>query len=126
MAYSQKYLEHFSAPKNVGELENPDAMVEVEHQGGGCFDRIRLTMNVSDGIVKETQFKARACSGTIAAASAATEWAVGKSLKDIETMEVKTLTDYLDGVPEKKMHSVELAVEALKEAVIEIRNKFLR
>ncbi len=113
MNYSQKYIEHFSAPKNVGEIEQPDAVAEVEHTGGGCFDRIRVTVAVDDGKISEIRFKARACSGTIAAASAATEWAVGKSLEEAAGLGMEIVEEELGGVPEKKKHSVELAAEAV-------------
>lgn len=116
MGYSQKYLEHFEDPKNVGEISSPDAMAEVAHEGGGCFDRIRMTLKVSDGTIKNAMFKARACSGTIAATSAATEWAKGKTLAQASELTGNMVADELDGVPEKKQHSADLAAEAIREA----------
>ncbi len=113
--FSAKYLEHFQAPRNVGEVSEPSVLVEVEHEGGGCFDRLRLTAKVEDGVVQDIKFKARACSGTIAASSAATEWATGKNASDIAKVTSDFLADYLDGVPEKKRHSIDLATEALQE-----------
>lgn len=104
-------------PRNVGEIANPDVVAEVEHKGGGCFDRIRITLQVSDKQVISAMFKARACSGTIAAASAATEWVTGKSLEEAGSLSADLLTEYLDGVPEKKRHSVELAAQAIRKAV---------
>ena len=117
--YSDTYLEHFQAPKNVGELEPPRTLVEVEHQGGGCFDKLRLTLKVSGGVVERAMFKARACSGTIAASSAATEWVTGKTLEEAAAFTADMLTDYLGGVPERKRHSVELAAEAVRKAAEE-------
>ena len=61
---SDTYLRHFQAPVNVGEVEEPRTLIEVEHQGGGCFDRLRLTLKVQDGVIVQAMFKARACSGT--------------------------------------------------------------
>lgn len=116
MGYSELYLKHFTAPCNVGELEDPSAKVEVEHEGGGCFDKLRLTINVENNVVTEAMFKARACSGTIAASSAATEWAQGKPVEELKKASADMLDGYLGGVPEKKRHSVELAARALREA----------
>jgi len=120
MGYSEIYLKHFQAPQNVGELEEPRVLAEVEHQGGGCFDRLRVTLRVEDGIVQNAMFKARACSGTIAASSAATEWAKGKSLAEVGAITADTLDEYLGGVPERKRHSIELAAEAMQKAVSEM------
>jgi len=119
MAYSEKYLQHFQMPQNVGELEEPRTLVEVEHQGGGCFDRLRVTLRVEDGVVVDAMFKARACSGTIAASSAATEWVKGKKLEEVSLVTADTLDEYLGGVPERKRHSIELAAEALRKAAEE-------
>lgn len=119
--YSDTYLEHFQAPKNVGELEPPRTLVEVEHEGGGCFDKLRLTIKVTDGRIDKAMFKARACSGTIAASSAATEWAEGKTLDEALSFTADMLTEYLGGVPERKRHSVELAAEAVRKAAAEAK-----
>ncbi len=117
MSYSPKYLEHFTNPQGVGELDPSDASSEVEHQGGGCFDRIKLTLQVEDGKIKDSKFRARACSGTIAACSALTVSINGLSLEDAEEFSVNDLVEFLGGVPEKKLHSVELAIEALQTAL---------
>ena len=119
MNYSQKYLEHFSSPRNIGEIEQPDALVEVEHRGGGCFDRLRVTLKLDHDRIGSILFKARACSGTIAAASAATEWATGKTAEEASRLDPETIAKYLDGVPEKKQHSIELAAEAIRKAALQ-------
>ncbi|MBS1261870.1 MAG: Iron-sulfur cluster assembly scaffold protein IscU [Calditrichaeota bacterium] len=116
MEPSATYLEHFQAPKNVGELEEPRAFSEVVHEGGGCFDRLRVTLRVADGVVEDAKWRARACSGTVAAASAASEWAIGKTVADVAAVTSATLIGALDGIPERKRHSVELAARALREA----------
>lgn len=117
MGYSQKYLEHFEDPKNVGEIAEPDALSEVAHQGGGCFDRVRMTLRVEDGIVINAMFKARACSGTIATTSAATEWVKGKTVEQASQLTGEMVAGELDGVPPKKQHSADLSAEAIREAV---------
>ncbi len=116
MEYSETYLEHFQNPRNVGEIDAPDSIAEVEYKGGGCFDRIRITLKLSEERIGEIMFKARACSGTIASVSAATEWAKGKNLKEALRLTPENLEDILGGVPEQKRHSLELAAEAVREA----------
>ncbi len=117
MAYSAQYISHFTNPKGVGEIENPTTLSEVQHEGDGCFDRVKLMLNISDGTIKQTRFKARACSGTIAACSALVEAIEGKNIKDIKNITPENLIDILGGIPDKKRHSVELAIEALKRAI---------
>lgn len=119
MLYSDTYMDHFNSPRNVGEIENPSAKAEVEHEGGGCFDRLRVTLAVENGVITQAMFKARACSGTIAAASAATEWAAGKPLTEAAQLTAEALDELLGGVPEKKQHSIELASEGIRNAAKE-------
>lgn len=109
-------MEHFQAPRNVGEVESPSALAEVEHEGGGCFDRLRVTLAVADGTITEAKFKARACSGTIAASSMVTDWAVGKSLEEAAAITADALESLLGGVPDAKRHSVELAAKGMAKA----------
>ncbi|HEX03907.1 MAG TPA: hypothetical protein ENH10_01965 [Bacteroidetes bacterium] len=116
MDLSPTYIEHFQAPKNIGDVEEPRVLAEVAHQGSGCHDRLRVTLRINDGIVEDAMWRARACSGTVAAASAATEWAKGKSVEEVTNVTPGILIDVLDGIPEKKMHSVELVAEALQKA----------
>ncbi len=110
-------MQHFASPRNVGEVEHADADAEVQHKGGGCFDRIRVTIKVTNGVIEDMQFRARACSGTLAAASAATEWAKGKTLEAAAAVSADVIDKELGGVPDKKRHSVELAAEAIHEVL---------
>lgn len=119
--YSEKYLQHFTAPQNAGEVSNPDGSAEVRHEGGGCLDRIKMTMKVEDGQVRELKYQIRACSGAIAASSAVTVLAAGMDLEEAEKIDITQALEELGGVPEKKMHSVELAVKALKEVIADYR-----
>jgi len=104
-------------PKGVGELDPHDALSEVEHKGGGCFDRIKLTLLVEDGKIKDSKFRARACSGTIAACSSLTVNIIGLSVEEAHKYSVDDLIEYIGGIPEKKQHSFDLAIEALKTAL---------
>ena len=117
MAYSARYIEHFSNPHGVGEIEHPDFASEVEHQGGGCFDRVRLTIHVEVGRISEARFKARACSGTIAACSALIELIEGLSESEAASVNSADIIKHLDGIPETKQHSVDLAASALAKAL---------
>ena len=117
MAFSSKYITHFTNPQGIGEIEAPDGMSEVEHKGGGCFDRIKLTLQIAQGRISEIKFKARACSGTIAACSALVAMTSGISLTEAELLSKEDMISFLDGVPEKKHHSIELAIEGLKAAL---------
>ena len=121
--YSRKYYQHFTSPQNSGILENPDGDVEVKHEGGGCLDRIRMTMKTDGQVVQDLKYMLRACSGAIAASSAVTSLAIGKPLDEAEKISVEDVIGELDGVPDKKMHSVELAVEALHSVIADYRKE---
>ncbi len=117
MSYSAKYIDHFSNPRSVGEIDNPDAFSEVQHEGGGCFDTVKLTLKLRSGRISEAMFRARACSGTIAACSALVEKIRGMDINDARDLTPADIADYLGGIPEKKQHSVELVIKALDEAL---------
>jgi NifU-like protein involved in Fe-S cluster formation len=117
MSYSAKYIDHFTNPRGVGEIDTPDARSEVQHEGGGCFDTIRLTLKLDNGRISEAMFRARACSGTIAACSALVAKVKGMEVELARTLTVENLIDELGGIPEKKQHSVELAIRALEAAL---------
>ena len=117
MGFSDKYLQHFSHPVGVGEFEPYDAIGQVEHEGGGCFDRIKLTLMVNNEAVTDLRFRARACSGTIAACSALVEYVAGKPISELVEMGAHDLISALGGIPDNKQHSVELAVKALSSAL---------
>jgi len=117
MSYSAKYIDHFTNPRGVGEIEAPDARADVQHEGGGCFDTVRLTLKIDDGAIVDAKFRARACSGTIAACSALVSSLSGMEVEKARDLTVENLIAELGGIPEKKQHSVELAVRALKTAL---------
>ena len=117
MSYSEKYLKHFQNPQNVGEIPDPDGAAEVRHEGGGCFDRIKMTLKIEDGKIADAKYKLRACSGTIASSSAITTLTIGKAIEQARNIAVEDVLGELGGVPEKKIHSVELAVEALQQSL---------
>ncbi len=117
MGFSEKYIDHFSNPRGVGEVQSADLMSETAHEGGGCFDKVKLTIKTSGGKIIEAKFRSRACSGTIAACSALIEIILNKSMAEARAVTAQTLIDYLGGIPEKKQHSVDLAAQALSLAL---------
>ncbi|MBM3326685.1 MAG: iron-sulfur cluster assembly scaffold protein [Calditrichaeota bacterium] len=122
MSFSPQYIFHFTNPCGVGDMENPDVTAQVQHEGGGCFDRVKLMLRIADGAIVQARFLARACSGTIAACSALVASIEGKSLVEAEKLKYDDLITILGGIPEKKQHSIELAIEALKEAMKSLQN----
>ena len=117
MGYSPQYIDHFTNPRGVGEIVNPDAVSEVKHEGGGCFDTIRLSLRFNNNKISDIKFRARACSGTIAACSALVERVSGMDINAAGKITPDDLADQLGGIPDKKQHSVELAIEALQKAL---------
>jgi len=119
--YSEKVMEHFKNPRNVGEMENPDG---VGHVGNPvCGDIMELYIKVKDGIVVDAKFKTFGCGAAIATSSMVTEMVKGKSLEEALKISNKAVAEALDGLPAVKMHCSVLAEEALKKAIADYSNK---
>jgi NifU-like protein involved in Fe-S cluster formation len=114
MKYSQAYLEHFTNPQNNGEMADADAVADVAHTGGGCFDRVRIFAKLNGDRIERVTYQCRACSGTIAACSMMSEMAKKMSLKDALHITGSQVAERLGGVPDRKQHSVDLAAQALR------------
>jgi NifU-like protein involved in Fe-S cluster formation len=99
---------------NVGELEDADAVEDVHYKGGGCFDRVRIFVKIDDDHVDKVTYQTRGCSGTIAACSAMSAMAAGMPLNEAAQLQGNVIAEKLGGVPERKMHSMDLAAEALR------------
>ena len=113
--YSEKVMEHFKNPRNVGEMENPDG---VGHVGNPvCGDIMELYIKVNDGIIVDAKFKTFGCGAAIATSSMVTEIVRGKSIEEALTISNRTVAEALDGLPPVKMHCSALAEEALKSAI---------
>ena len=121
--FSERYMQHFTAPQNIGEISDPDGACEVHHKGGGCFDRVQMTVKITDNRIEDVKYKLRACSGTIAACSATTSLAKGKTLEEVSQVTFELVNEELGTVPERKHHSIELAVKALHDAVGDYRKQ---
>ena len=113
--YSEKVMEHFRNPRNVGEIENPDG---IGHVGNPvCGDIMELYIKVKDGNIVDAKFKTFGCGAAIATSSMVTEMVKGKSVEEALKISNKAVAEALDGLPTVKMHCSVLAEEALKSAI---------
>ncbi len=113
--YSDKVMDHFSNPRNVGELENANAVGEVGN--AKCGDIMRIYMLIEDDIIKDIRFKTYGCGAAIATSSMATEIVKGKSINEALSLTNKAVAEALDGLPAPKLHCSVLAEEAIKSAI---------
>lgn len=114
--YTDKVKEHFLNPKNVGEIENPDAVAEVGSIA--CGDALKLTMKLDKNKkIVDAKFKTFGCASAIASASALTELLKGKTIEEAEKITNQEIADYLGGLPPEKMHCSVLGQEALEKAI---------
>ena len=120
-AYSEKVLEHFRNPRNVGELENPDG-IGVEGNPV-CGDLMEIHIRVEDDRITDIKFKTFGCGSAIATSSMVTELAKGKTLDEALQITRQTVADELDGLPKQKMHCSNLAADALHKAIEDYRKK---
>jgi NifU-like protein involved in Fe-S cluster formation len=119
--YSPQVAEHIANPRNVGELDNPSGVGDVVNEV--CMDRIRLTVRVEAGRIKDARVQAQGCPPTVAAASALTELIGGRSLDELQSFTRKDIVDALGRLPAAKMHCASLAVEALRAAIESSRHR---
>jgi nitrogen fixation NifU-like protein len=119
--YSEKVMDHFSNPRNVGELEHPSGTGMVGNPA--CGDIMKLTIQVENGIVKNVKFKTFGCGAAIATSSMVTELVKGKNLDEAEQISNSTVAEALDGLPPVKMHCSNLAADALHAAIEDYRKK---
>ena len=116
MQYSEKVLDHFTHPRNVGEIEDANGVGEVGN--AKCGDIMKIYLKVSDdGIIEDVKFKTFGCGAAIATSSMATEMVKGKSLEEALKLTNKAVAEALDGLPPVKMHCSVLAEEALRSAI---------
>jgi nitrogen fixation NifU-like protein len=113
--YSEKVMDHFKNPRNVGEIENPDG---VGHVGNPvCGDIMELYIKIKDGIIVDAKFKTFGCGAAIATSSMVTEIVKGKTIEEALKISNKAVAEALDGLPPAKMHCSVLAEDALKSAI---------
>ena len=123
MAYSDKVLDHYSNPKNVGTLDKSKTNVGTGLVGAPeCGDVMRLQIEVNDGIITDAKFKTFGCGSAIAASSLATEWLKGMTLDEAVKMDNMSLVEELH-LPPVKIHCSVLAEDAIKSAINDYRKK---
>jgi nitrogen fixation NifU-like protein len=113
--YSPQLLDHFENPRNTGEVDNPDAMVQV--QNPACGDILKLSLKVSDGRVTEIRFLAKGCVAAMACASALTELVKGRTMEATQQLRREDLVQAVGDLPEASTHASYLAMDALAAAV---------
>ena len=125
MAYSDKVIDHYEKPRNVGSLDSTDDNVGTGLVGAPeCGDVMKLQIKVDDetGIIEDAKFKTFGCGSAIAASSLATEWVRGKSLDDAEKVSNVEIVDELS-LPPVKIHCSVLAEDAIKSAIADYKQK---
>ncbi len=119
--YSEKVMEHFSNPRNVGEVENANGVGTVGNPQ--CGDIMKLTIRVEEDVIKDVKFKTFGCGAAIATSSMVTELVKGKTLDEAEKVSNATVAEALDGLPAVKMHCSNLAADALRSAIEDYKKK---
>ena len=125
MSYSDKVIDHYQHPKNVGTLDKTKASVGTGLVGAPeCGDVMRLQIEVDEksGVIKDAKFKTFGCGSAIASSSLATEWLKGKSIDEAVTIDNMTIVEELN-LPPVKMHCSVLAEDAIKAAINDYRQK---
>ncbi len=124
MAYSDKVLDHYENPRNVGKLDANDASVGTGMVGApACGDVMRLQIKVNgDGIIEDAKFKTYGCGSAIASSSLLTEWVKGKNLDEAEQIRNTEIAEEL-ALPPVKIHCSVLAEDAIKAAIRDLRDK---
>ena len=113
--YSEKVMDHFENPRNVGEIEDANGVGTVGN--AKCGDIMRMYLKVENGIIQDVKFKTFGCGAAIATSSMATEMVKGKTLKEALALTNKAVMEALDGLPPVKVHCSLLAEEAIHAAV---------
>lgn len=119
--YSAKVMEHFTNPRNVGEIPDADGVGEVGNPV--CGDIMRLYIKVEDGVIKDVKFKTFGCGAAIATSSMVTEMVKGKTLEEALSITNKAVAEALDGLPPQKMHCSNLAADALHKAIEDFKRR---
>ncbi|HPI75039.1 MAG TPA: Fe-S cluster assembly scaffold protein NifU [bacterium] len=113
--YTEKVMDHYEHPRNVGIVENPSGIGVVGNPA--CGDVMKLSIEVKDGIIVDARFKTFGCGAAIATSSMVTEMIKGKSLEEALRVSNKAVAESLGGLPKVKMHCSVLAEDALKAAI---------
>ena len=120
--YSEKVMEHFKNPRNVGEIENADGIGEVGNPQ--CGDIMKVYLKIENDIIEDIKFKTFGCGSAIASSSMATELVKGKTIEEAMRVTNKAVTEALDGLPPVKIHCSVLAEQAIKSALLDYSERF--
>lgn len=121
MAYSKKVMDHFSHPRNVGEIEGASGVGEVGNPV--CGDIMKIFIDVKDDVIEDIKFNTFGCGAAIATSSMVTELAKGKKIDEALKLTNLAVAEALDGLPPIKMHCSNLAADGLKAAIIDYKKK---
>lgn len=121
MEYSEKVMEHFMNPRNVGEIADADGVGQVGN--AKCGDIMKVYLKIKDGVVLDAKFKTFGCGAAVATSSIATEMVKGKSIQEALEITNKAVMEALDGLPPAKVHCSCLAEEALRAALWDYAQK---
>lgn len=119
--YSEKVVDHFTNPRNVGEIENADGIGQVGNPV--CGDIMKIYLKIENDIIVDVKFKTFGCGAAIATSSMATELIKGKRVEEALELTNKAVVEALDGLPPVKLHCSVLAEEAVKTAIIDYYKK---
>ena len=119
--YTPQVMDHFSNPRNVGELAHPDGVGEVGNPQ--CGDVMKITIRVADDRIAGIRFKTLGCGAAIATSSIMTEMALGKTLEEAEAITRDEVAGNLGGLPPNKMHCSNLAADGLRAAIADYRKR---
>ncbi len=119
--YSEKVMDHFRNPRNVGVIEDADGVGEVGN--AVCGDIMKIYLKIRDGVIEDVKFETFGCGSAIASSSMATELIKGQPLSEALTLTNKAVAEALDGLPAHKLHCSVLAEEAVKAAVKDYYDK---
>jgi len=123
MAYSEKVIDHYENPRNVGKMDAGDVNVGTGMVGApACGDVMKLQIRVEDGIIKDAKFKTYGCGSAIASSSLVTEWVKGKTLEEAGSIKNSQIAEEL-ALPPVKIHCSILAEDAIKAAIEDYRRK---
>jgi nitrogen fixation NifU-like protein len=115
--YSEKVMDHFKNPRNVGEIPDADGIGEVGNPK--CGDIMKMYLKIEDNVIVDVKFKTFGCGAAVASSSMATEMLKGKTIKEAMKITNATVAEALDGLPPVKMHCSMLAEQAIKSALLD-------
>ena len=121
MFYSEKVMDHFQNPRNVGKMDDADGIGEIGN--AKCGDIMKMYIKVKDNVITDVKFNTFGCGSAIATSSMATEMIKGKTIEEALTLSNKAVVEALDGLPANKIHCSVLAEQAVKAAVKDYYDK---